>query len=496
MKVNVAPTKFENALRLVSPAMAERRYASRIAFETRAAFSAADVNRNTGGWRGIGDDLNGHLRADRLTIARRARFLAFSTSHGTAAITGLRDATIGTGINALCQAEFAGPEEVQHALRMRANDARRTWNEHCDWERRSWWEDFETTGFNELIVDGNVFLREMIEPEWRSRGMRIPLTYQMLRAERLTTASAKAAKGNEVFNGVEVDKHGRTVAFHFAGEGYRYVVERVPAGEVIHGMRMDYPGQHVGLSWMAPVIPEMQQYEEVKTYAIIARKVQSAIALIVSSDANGNGGGLPGLGTQTPAKDANQTPMRAIEAGMIHNVGSGKVHSHVPSPSNDTDVLSKLLLRSMGIGMGCSYEQISGDYSTLNFAGGRLGVLANRKRVSCMHAMYCRRVELPVHRRFVQFSREFDRDYPRALANDTAVRFSRPKFDLGVNPVQEVRAMTELVKNGFSSLENEVGSLGGDWSQVATQIDREIDFYKFLNMPTTIHPALEEEVME
>lgn len=492
---------YERALRVISPGLAERQYASRVAFETRAMHAAADKDRTTEGWRTISGNPHDNLRVDRTTIAQRARYLAACTSHGTASYTGLLDAVIGTGINIQSRAQFTDPgllaseiseTEVrsQRRRRRQIDDARRAWNEVCNWEERGEWQDLEELGFHEILIPGEAYLRQMIEPEWQRKGMRIPLRYHMIRQEQLTDYTVQPARGNEVYDGIEIDSYGRTVAYHVESDSYRREVIRVPASEMVHAYRQDWPSQRRGLSWYAPVIPEMQNFDEFKQYKQIAAKVQSAIALVVGRDSQNRGGGLPGLSGQDPTTDGNGSPIRAIEPGMIHDIGTGKIHSHTPAPSGDTDVMTRLFLRSIGVGFGLSYEAQSGDYSATNFAGGRMGMLRTRKRVSSIHSFFQRRFEKPVHKKFVEFSLLFDPQFPRAAAGDPAAcSFSRPKFDWGVNPYQEVRAAVLRIQKGLSTLENEAGQMGDDWYDFMEQLGVELDVEDALNLDAPVHPV-------
>lgn len=484
---------------MIWPAAAENRYKYRIAFEARAAHAAADVNRTTDNWRKVTGDPHANLRMDRAVIAQRARFLRQSTSHGATVANALTDAVVGTGITAQCHADFVSgntesADRTNRERRRQVNAARIAWNANCDFEGRAEFEDFETLGFGEMITSGEFLFREMLDPDFVSNGRRIPLLFQAMSADRLVSFGADVNQGNELVDGLEIDPNGRTVAYHFAANSFRYEVTRVPAGEMIHPYKMDFPGQRRGLSWYAPIIPEMQQWEEIKGYKMLAYKLQTAIALVVSRDSDNKSSPIPGLSGTNPKKDSKGSPIRAIEGGMIHDVGTGRVHSHLPTPSGDLDVISKLLLRSMGVGFGLSYEAASGDYSDMNFAGGRMGMLQTRKRISPIHKLFVRKFERPVHERFVRYSEMFDANYPKALSgcNAAAAAFSKPKNDWGVNPKQEVQAAILEVAAGFATMEEVVGSKGAEWADHYDQIKEETAYEKALDLAFKIHPAMKE----
>jgi capsid protein len=299
----------------------------------------------------------------------------------------------------------------------------------------------------------------------------------MVELDRLTDYSINPAKGNTVIGGKEVDADGRPVAYHVLYGEYNTRSVRIPADEIRHVFRRDRPGQQHGLSWYTPVLSDLQQFADIKFYRLVANKVQSAIALIVSQDADGRTAALPGLNPAASDKtNANGDQQRFLEAGMIHRVGTGKVTPFLPNPSNDLEIMTKLQLRGVAVGFGISYEWLSGDYDGVTFAGGRLTRQDARRRIMPIHAFHCRHVEAPVHRDWVDAELSFGvMRPPPGRVDPYAVHFSLPRADSGVNPLQDANAAIELIRENMLTLRDYYEQQGKDWMVELEQIEREKD---------------------
>jgi capsid protein len=248
----------------------------------------------------------------------------------------------------------------------------------------------------------------------------------------------------------------------------------------------------VGISWFAPVLSDLNYLHDILFYRLVAAKVQSAVSVLVSEDPNG--GSRPPLPGLTPVSGAKGTTtngdrQRFLEPGLIHNVGTGKVTPFIPNPSSDLDPVTRLVLRGVAVGIGTSYELLTGDYSQVNFAGGRLVRQDSRRRNLPVHSFVCRRLEDPVHHEWCDAELAFGAMRPpRDLETLYDVRYSQPKSDEGVNPTQDASAAAQRLALGISTLREEVEARGGDWQEYLEQITSERTYGKDLGM--LIHEAL------
>jgi capsid protein len=92
------------------------------------------------------------------------------------------------------------------------------------------------------------------------------LQLQLLEAEHLPFDKNEAdGNGNQIRCGIEFDKIGRRVAYHFyrkhpgdntdqSGKGE---IVRVPASEILHLYRPQRPGQIRGVPWISPALVKL-----------------------------------------------------------------------------------------------------------------------------------------------------------------------------------------------------------------------------------------------
>jgi len=176
---------------------------------------------------------------------------------------------------------------------------------------------------------------------------------------------------------------------------------------------------------------------------------------------------------------------------MIHDVGTGNVTAFTPSPSTDLDDLTRLILRSIAVGLGVSYEWVSGDYSQANFASARLGENRTWKRIYGINDFYTRKCEAPLHRDYIDIARAWGTipDIPRR-ANPYAANYSQPHRDWGVNPMQEVNAITAAMGAGLTSLPDEAARRGMDYRDLLRRINESIQFARLLNPDISLYEGL------
>lgn len=474
IQLDYQPTGFERALGTVLPGIADRIYTSRMTWQAkRAYYDAAQKNRLTSSWRSVSADPNRIWTSDAATLRDRARHAVGSNPHACAAIQALVDAVIGEGIDSQCQIIYSPDATVREAQRTLVDEAKREWFEYAGLHGEHYQEIAQLQLRTEAVA-GESFTRLLLRPD----GDRIPLRLQAIDPARLTSLRADVAAGNQIFSGIEINGDGDVVAYHVASGDYRHRVERIPAHEMVHTYRREWPGQLRGISWLSASLPDLAELNEIKHYAVVARKIQASMAVILTRPM---GSAKPPMfpGAATPSgetkTDTDGNRKMFVKPGGIIDAGEGTATAFTPHGTEDLSPLSKLLLRSAGVGFGIPYEWISGDYQGVTFASGRLSILQNRKRIRCVHAHHRRTMHLPIHTAWMDAAVSFTNRVPRVPrnVNPYAVRFSRPVFGWGINPLQEVNAAARAIEVGLSSHNIEIEQMGRDWRDVFKQVVEE-----------------------
>ena len=147
----------------------------------------------------------------------------------------------------------------------------------------------------EVFMTGEVFLR--FRPRRVEDGLAVPLQLQMLPSEMLPLShNAVDANGNVIRQGIEFDRVGRRVAYHFlrrhpgdsTDPGFSGETVRVPATDVLHVIDPVEAGQLRGVSRFAPAIVKLFLLDQYDDAELDRKKVAAMYAMFVTSPAPDN----------------------------------------------------------------------------------------------------------------------------------------------------------------------------------------------------------------
>jgi lambda family phage portal protein len=145
---------------------------------------------------------------------------------------------------------------------------------------------------------------------------------------------------------------------------------RVPAEAILHIYYHERPGQMRGPSWFAPVLLRFKDHDEFEDATLMKQKIAACLA-VLTSDIDGSAPALGATDTADPLVDS-------LEPGMILNVPPGRQVSVVQPPTvREYADYTRTTLRSIATGLGVSYEELTGDYSGVNFSSARMARLAH-----------------------------------------------------------------------------------------------------------------------
>jgi lambda family phage portal protein len=373
----------DRAVGALAPQWQLKRTKARIATDLvrrHYGYEAASVGRRTQNWnRSAGDanSVNGFASLARLREV--ARDLVRNNPYAEAALATIADHTVGWGI----VAKQAGDHPNQKVAA-----AWKAWAETtaCDADGRH-----DLYGLQKLIMtavaqDGEVLVRR------RNRlpvdGLPIPLQLQVLESDLLDAYKTQVLmdNGHTIIQGVEFDQVGRRVAYWMfpvhpgaviQSFGTLFPASRpIPASEILHIFKAKRPGQHRAGSWFAPTIVRFKEFDEFEDATLMKQKIAACLA-VMTTDVDGS---APGLGT---ADDTATPPIDMLEPGAILNVPPGRSVEVVSPPSvQDYEPYCKVTLRAIATGLGCSYEDITGDYTNLPFSAARMSRLRHWDRVT------------------------------------------------------------------------------------------------------------------
>jgi lambda family phage portal protein len=446
----------------IAPVWTLKRQRARAAAHLLARhYEAASSGRRTRGWRRSSADVNAVVGPALSRLRDVARDLVRNNAFAESALSIIVDHTVGYGITPRALPKNATAEAAWKA-----------WGETtaCDADGRHDFYGLQKLVMRTAAESGEVLIRRRfrrMDPDGTVEGgLPLPLQLQVLDPDFIDTSkdtlarsfAGRAGTQNTIIQGVEFDAIGRRVAYWLFKEhpgsltGSFGDSVRVPAESVLHVFRGLRPGQVRGPSWFAPVLLRFKDFDELADAALIKQKIAACLA-IVTTDVDGS---APALGT---ADDTDTPGIDALEPGAILNIPPGRSVDVVEPPQvREYGDFSKTILRELASGLGVTYEDLTGDYSDMNFSSSRASHLKHWQRVDewrwrMLIPQFCD----PAFAWFVQAATIAG----QIRGEVTSARWSPPPTPM-VDPVNEGLAYQRNIRNGFQTLPEVIRELGYD----------------------------------
>lgn len=343
-------------------------------------YEGASVGRRTQGWNRATGDANAVTGPALARLRDTARDLVRNNGYAESALTTICDHVVGWGI-------------VAKTTNRAAAAAWKAWagSTDCDSDGRDNFYGLQHLVMRTVAESGECLVRRrMRRPE---DGLAIPMQLQVLEPDYIDTLKMgsfdiKGAMGQvvgqtRIVHGIEYNLLGQRVAYWLfrdhpgsmlgMGSATSY---RVPAESIAHIYRRDRAGQVRGATWFAPVLLKFKDFDEYEDATLMKQKIAACLA-VITTDVDGS---TAPLGTVDDETASPQIDM--LEPGTILNVPPGRAVDVVQPPTvREYPEYCATTLRAIATGLGVSYEDLTGDYSKVNFSSARMSRLRHWARV-------------------------------------------------------------------------------------------------------------------
>lgn len=363
-----------------APQWALNRIRARALAETfERHFEAASGSRRTAGWPRSGADANG-ANAPALSVLRQhARDAMRNDGWAKRGRQVIANNTVGWGL----MAKPIAPPDAQNFDPTVAAKLWKSWagTTECDADSQRTFYGLQRAIIETIVESGEVLVRR--RRRYPSDGLTIPLQLQILEPDFIDTNKdgVKSAAGGPTIQGIEFDQVGRRIAYwlfeeHPGASRMRgtFASKRVPASEVLHVYRIDRPGQVRGVSWLAAAIVKLKDFDEYDDATLMRQKIAACFAAFVSD--------VDGAASPIGATDTSDELAETLEPGLISYLSPGKTVTFASPPAITGDNFDQRMLRKIAAAIGVTYEDLSGDYSNVNFSSARMARLAHW---ACVH---------------------------------------------------------------------------------------------------------------
>jgi lambda family phage portal protein len=494
------PTKgniIDRAVGFFNPAAGLRRQRVRMA---KRIYEGAAIGRRAASWKALHTSQNAESMYALRPLRDRSRDLARNTPHAARMLDILTAHTVGTGI---IPVSATGKDGLDNKVNQLWED----WAHNCDITGMMNFYAMQALAVRSMVESGEVVIR-MIDQELPDadaggslRKAPVPTYLQILEADYIDQfrdgiygdegqvdigkENRKAAK--RVIRsrlGVGLGEYDRFVGLwlfrNHPGElntiwQLPYVSDFISGDHLIHMFKVLRPGQVRGVPWMAPILSTGRDFSDFMDAVNVKAKVEACFAAFILNDDTSDGAlfdpSQEGLLASADMANPN-AQMTTLEPGMLKELRAGQdIKFAAPTSTSQIEPIMLFNLQAMAAGIGCTYDQITGDLRQANYSSLRAGKLDFWRLVKQLQ----RHTVIPKLCKPV-----WDRFISRAILagqlkkGDYPVDWVVPAVEY-IDPKKDADAEKNEVRSGRVTPQAYIAARGGNWRQDLKDFS---DFFK------------------
>lgn len=433
-----------------------------------AASGKRSLEAAAGGYRWAGRvakaDQAADIKAGAQLVAARAASFSLNNPHGARIAQVLPDNLTGTGIRPKCRAASA---ELRQSLHRDFD----IWTDHADAADLGDFYALEWRLVRDMVVLGEA----LAVIETAADGM--PRIRQLHPDQLDRSKNTRLSGSRYVVQGVEFDQVAGKPAAYWLRSGAQSEasaveglssrpVRRLPAADVIHMFRPLAPGQVRGLSWYAPILLTGHELDQLFDALLVRAKVSALHTGFIYDQV-----GEAGYGGERD----DDTLEAGMSPGELMMMPGGKRIEFPNLPdSGDAQSLANAQLRAMAAGIGVTFEQLTGDFSQVNYSSARAAFLEFRRFCETVqHHVIVHQLCRPVWTRFMRWQVLQGKVSARAFQTPSSglqsAKWLPPSWPW-VDPLKDARAAILEMDANLRSRSEIIAERGYD----AEEIDAEI----------------------
>ena len=417
--------------------------------------------------------VNTLIQAAGADMTARARYLIRNNGYAANAVESWAGNAVGTGIKPSSGITDAVLKDRVQRLWLR-------WTDESDAEGLTDFYGQQRRAARELFIAGEVFFR--IRPRRPEDGLSVPLQLQMLPAEMLPLNHNQALdNGHRIRQGIEFDRIGRRVAYHFlrrhpgdiTDPGLAGETVRVPAESVLHIVDPVDAGQLRGVSRFSPALVKLFLLDQYDDAELDRKKVAAMFVGFVRRPEREL--------DNTADRDDQGEPLLPLEPGQLQMLDDGEdiTFSTPADVGGNYESFQYRTLLQVAAALDLPYANLTADMLKANYSNTRAALLEFRRRIeSFQHSVIVYQMCRAVWARWMDMAVVSGQlalpDYEQRRADYLDCNWLPPRWDW-VDPLKDIRAETLAIQSGFKSRTQAIGERGFDAAMVDAEIASDRD---------------------
>ncbi len=345
----------------------------------------------------------------------------------------------------------------------------------CDFETHHTLYGLQDLWMKTVVESGGVFIRKHVNAK-----AKFPMQLQTIEQSFLDIQKNGLTENGTLIDGIEYDKNGQVRGYHFLTEKTGSSLGKPPKSKfhksenIIHIFRKDRAGQHLGITWFHSVATNLRNYDTYQDAKLMQQQIAACFAMIVEEAENG-------MGTNINSEGSYSLP-DTIEPAMVEYVKAGQKITTVSPPKADSSSAFDVgIKRDIAAGVDLTYEQLTGDYSLVNFASGRMG---KSEFFNQLDNVQKNMMKPAMDKIFIWFSSLYG--VKTGVAGFKADWTFPPRA--AVNPQEEFDVLMSKVRHGMLSPTKAAKILGERLPKIIEQWKKDKDL--FGDLPFDIDPSI------
>lgn len=459
---------------------------SRAALLTNSGYShhgASTYKKSMIGWDYAGGSYREDINDNLSVLRQRSRDLYMGVPIATGAIKTMRTNVVGRGLmlKPSIDGEALGmePDEVRQ-LEKKITREWALWadSNDCDMSRIDNFYELQQLAFLNWLMSGDTFI---LLPVKKRENQPYDLRIHLIEADRVSSPLGYDTFDNKIVGGVEVDKDGEVVAYHFSKHHpLSYATERMEwvrveaygsrtgRRNVLHLMNRERIDQRRGVPFIAPVIEALKQLGRYTDAELVAAVVSGMFTVFIEKDSDSDDEPIGSAIPEEMQVDAEDESTVELAPGAVIDLAEGeKAHDTNPGrPNANFEGFVTAICRQIGAALEIPYELLVKHF-TASYSASR-GALEEAWKMFRMYRTwlatdFCQ----PIYEEWMAEAVAKGRINAPGFFTDPIRRKAYCKAQWNgparglLDPVKEVNAAKERVAQGFSTRSNETMEMTG-----------------------------------
>ena len=439
------------------------------------------------------------IDAHNYTLRQRARMLYMAAPVATSAIKTNRTNVIGCGLqlkSRINRVKLGMTPEQAKEWQRKAEEEFEIWagnKRNCDAIGVNNFYTAQQLALSSFLVSGDVIV--LLKHEDPTALNPYGLRFHMIEADRISTpmdmtagssyfanmTQGETKDGNRIYDGVEVDKNGRIVAYWIRNtypyqqtadmtEWKRVVAigEETLLPNVLHIMESERPEQYRGVSYLAQVIEPLLQMRRYTESELTAAVVESFFTAFIKTEADPNDNPynkVGGEGVEPVSEDPNEYEMGPGQINIM-KPGEDVVFGDPKRPAGGFDGFIVAICKQIGAALEIPSDLLLKSFNA-SYSASRAALLEAWKAFKMRREWFVDDFCRPLYEVWMAEAVARGRIIAPGFFSDPAVRAAWLGSEwIGptqgqLDPVKEITAEQLACENGFSTREQSTIRLNG-----------------------------------